>query len=140
MSEYLIFCIRRVPITLMLYTEDSLSASRSFWIKKLYGVITFNSKKIWFHIWICVAKCTKKYENCVIFTLLAARMAHIPVGQKQQRQVRTAGTIQFWATGARLITIAPGCVTCTEGKINSINVLLYEGELKFNCLRKSVTK
>lgn len=37
----------------------------------------------------------QKSMKTVIFTLLAAMMANIPVGQKQQRQVRTAGTIQF---------------------------------------------
>lgn len=69
----------------------------------------------------------------MIFTLLAAMMAHIPAGQKQQRQERTAGNIQFWVTGTRLITIAPGCVTYV--KSNSINLLLYISEIKHDCLR-----
>lgn len=53
----------------------------------------------------------------MIFTLLAAMMAHIPVGQKQHKQERTAGPIQFWGTGVRLISIPSGCVTCTKDVI-----------------------
>lgn len=68
-------------------------------------------------IWNC-------YEYCMIFTLLAAIIAHIPVGQKQHKQERTAGAIQsrYWA---RLTTVgaAPGCLTCT--KINTkLDVLI----------------
>lgn len=59
----------------------------------------------------------KNYERFLIFTLLAAMMAHIPVGQKQHKQERTAGPIQLWGTGVRLISIAPGWVTCTKDVI-----------------------
>lgn len=60
----------------------------------------------------------------MIFTLLAAIIAHIPVGQKQHKQERTAGAIQsrYWA---RLTTVGatPGCLTCT--KINTkLDVLI----------------
>lgn len=42
---------------------------------------------------------SKRYTHtCIhmnnVITLLADIIAHIPVGQKQQRQARTAGTIQ----------------------------------------------
>lgn len=67
----------------------------------------------------------------VIFTLLAAIIAHIPVGQKQHKQERTAGAIQFryWA---RLTTIGttPGCVTCT--KINKKNLPIVIIDLSNN--------
>lgn len=68
-------------------------------------------------IWNC-------YKYCMIFTLLAAIIAHIPVGQKQHKQERTAGAIQsrYWA---RLTTVGatPGCLTCT--KINTkLDVLI----------------
>lgn len=56
------------------------ASSRSFLTKRLYGAITFNdklrkrgksgckiAKKYDFLFWICVTKCTKKYENCDIY-------------------------------------------------------------------------
>lgn len=45
--------------------------------------------------------------------LLAATMAHSPVGQKQHKQERTAGSIQSRLRGVRLTIIGttPGCVT-----------------------------
>lgn len=39
--------------------------------------------------------CRAKNEHFLIITLLAAMMAQIPVGQKQHKQARTAGPIQF---------------------------------------------
>lgn len=46
-------------------------------------------------------------------TLLANMMANIPVGQKQHRQERTAGTIQFLGAGTVVTTtgVTAGCVT-----------------------------
>lgn len=57
-----------------------------------------------------------EFEHCAIFTLLAAIMANIPVGQKQHRQVRTAGTIQSFVGGTGFTTTgtAPGCVTLKQ--------------------------
>lgn len=42
-------------------------------------------------------------------TFLAITMANIPVGGKQHRQERIAGTIQFMGEGAGLVTMG----TCT---------------------------
>lgn len=61
--------------------------------------------------------CRAKNEHFFIITLLAAMMAQKPVGQKQHKQARTAGPIQFWGTGVRLISIAPGCETYTKDVI-----------------------
>lgn len=66
---------------------------------------------------LSVEFCRAKNEHFLIITLLAAMMAQIPVGQKQHKQARTAGPIQFWGTGVRLISIAPGCETYTKDVI-----------------------
>lgn len=59
----------------------------------------------------CFSASSKLPFAAASFALLAAMMAHIPVGQKQHKQERTAGPIQFWGTGVRLISIPSGCVT-----------------------------